>query len=94
MLLTIHLPETSFMLAFLPNTNTSQSVIDVFDRLYMTLGRDLFEKLFPGILTDRGSEFSNPAALKNLPTVSAEPTCSSATPIQRIKRVLLKSTTN
>jgi len=66
-LLTVHFPETSLMLAFLRNTNTSQSVIDIFDRLYMTLGRDLFEKLFPVILTDRGSEFSNPAAIEKSP---------------------------
>ena len=66
-LLTVHFPDTSFMLAFLRNTNTSQSVIDIFDRLYMTLGRDSFEKLFPVILTDRGSEFSNPAAIERSP---------------------------
>jgi IS30 family transposase len=66
-LLTIHFPETSFMLAFLRMANTSQSVIDVFDRLNSTLGRKLFEKLFPVLLTDRGSEFSNPAALERSP---------------------------
>ena len=59
-LLTIHFPETSFMMAFLRDANTSQSVIDVFDYLYRKLGKELFEKLFPVILTDRGSEFSNP----------------------------------
>jgi IS30 family transposase len=63
-LLTIHFPNTSFMLAFIRNGNTSQSVIDVFDKLYALLGRKLFEKLFPVILTDRGSEFSNPSALE------------------------------
>ncbi|NLN55358.1 MAG: IS30 family transposase [Clostridiales bacterium] len=66
-LLTVHFPDTGFMLAFLRVSNTSQSVIDVFDRLYITLGRKLFEKLFPVILTDRGSEFSNPAALEKSP---------------------------
>lgn len=63
-LLTIHFPNTSFMLAFLRNNNTSQSVIDVFDYLYSTLGKKLFEKTFPIILTDRGSEFSNPSAIE------------------------------
>lgn len=66
-LLTIHFPDTGLMLAFLRISNTSQSVIDVFDRLYITLGRKLFEKLFPVLLTDRGSEFSNPAALERSP---------------------------
>jgi IS30 family transposase len=63
-LLTVHFPDTSFMMAFLRMANTSQSVIDIFDKLYATLGRKLFEKLFPVLLTDRGSEFSNPAALE------------------------------
>jgi IS30 family transposase len=63
-LLTVHFPDTSFMMAFLRTANTSQSVIDIFDKLYITLGRKLFEKLFPVLLTDRGSEFSNPAALE------------------------------
>lgn len=66
-LLTVHFPDTGFMLAFLRMSNTSQSVIDIFDRLYITLGRKLFEKLFPVLLTDRGSEFSNPAALERAP---------------------------
>ena len=66
-LLTIHFPNTSFMLAFLRDNNTSQSVIDVFDHLYSSLGRKLFEKLFPVILTDRGSEFSNPSAIERTP---------------------------
>ena len=63
-LLTVHFPDTGFMIAFLRNANTSQSVIDIFDRLYTILGRELFRKLFPVILTDRGSEFSNPIALE------------------------------
>lgn len=63
-LLTIHFLETSFMMAFLRDANTSQSVIDVFDYLYRKLGKELFEKLFPVILTDRGSEFSNPRMIE------------------------------
>jgi IS30 family transposase len=63
-LLTMHFPDTGFMLAFLRNANTSQSVIDIFDKLYLGLGKELFQILFPVILTDRGPEFSNPAALE------------------------------
>ncbi len=63
-LLTIHFVETSFMLAFLRDANTSKSVTDIFEMLYDTLGKHLFKKLFPVILTDNGSEFSNPKAIE------------------------------
>lgn len=63
-LLTIHFVETSLMLAFLRESNTSQSVIDVFYVLYQKLGHELFRKLFPVILTDNGSEFSNPKCIE------------------------------
>ena len=51
-------------MGFLRDFNTSQSVIDIFEMLYVKLGRNLFEKLFPVILTDRGSEFSNPRMIE------------------------------
>jgi len=63
-LLTIHFVDTSFMLAFLRDANTSQSVIDLYNDLNRKLGRSLFQKLFPVILTDNGSEFSNPKAIE------------------------------
>jgi IS30 family transposase len=63
-LLTIHFVETSLMLAFLRDSNTSQSVIDVYNGLDQKLERKLFQKLFPVILTDNGSEFSNPKAIE------------------------------
>ena len=63
-LLTIHFPHTSFMLAFLRDHNDSQSVIDIFDHLYQLLGPLKFKKMFPLILTDNGSEFSNPSAIE------------------------------
>lgn len=63
-LLTIHFVESSLMLAFLRDANTSQSVIDVFNGLDKILGPDLFRELFPVILTDNGSEFSNPKAIE------------------------------
>lgn len=63
-LLTIHFVECSFMLAFLRDANTSKSVTNIFDVLDQTLGRELFKKLFPVILTDNGSEFSNPKAIE------------------------------
>lgn len=63
-LLTIHFVSCGFMLAFLRPANTSKSVIDVFDSLDNMLGREIFMKLFPAILTDNGSEFSNPLRLE------------------------------
>ena len=47
------------MLAFLRDSNTSPSVIDVYDDLNQKLGLKLFQTLFPVILMDNGSEFSN-----------------------------------
>ena len=63
-LLTIHFVESSLMLAFLRDANTSQSVIDVFDRLDGHLGGEVFNRLFPVIVTDNGSEFSNPKKIE------------------------------
>jgi IS30 family transposase len=67
-LLTIHFVSTSLMLAFLRDANTSQSVIDIWDTLYFVLGRKLFQQLFQVLLTDNGSEFSNPRAIEYGPT--------------------------
>ena len=66
-LLTIHFVHTSLMLAFLREQNTSQSVIEIFAALRATLGAAGFKKLFPAILTDNGSEFSNPKAIEHGP---------------------------
>jgi len=63
-LLTIHFVDTSLMLAFLRDANTSKSVTDIFNQLDETLGKELFNQLFPVILTDNGSEFSNPKAIE------------------------------
>lgn len=63
-LLTMHFNNCGLMLAFLRNANNSQSVIDVFNLLEKRLTLTVFCQLFPVILTDNGSEFSNPAALE------------------------------
>ena len=67
-LLTMHFNSCGFMLAFLRPSNNAASVIEVFNTLEQTLGLDTFRKMFPVILTDNGSEFSNPAALEFSPT--------------------------
>ena len=67
-LLTLHFTGLcDFMLAFIRDRNTARSVIDIFDDLYERLGEALFKKLFACILTDRGTEFSNPMALETAP---------------------------
>lgn len=63
-LLTLHFTVASFMIAIKREFNDSQSVIDFFDDIYGKLGRELFMKLFPLILTDNGTEFSNPKAIE------------------------------
>ena len=63
-LLTMMFKSCDFMFAFIRERNTSQSVIDIFNMLYKTLGEKCFQSLFHVILTDNGSEFSNPTALE------------------------------
>lgn len=64
-LLTLFWPQAQFLLVFLRDYNTAHSVTEVFDQLNSLLGRETFHKLFPLVLTDNGSEFSNPGALEN-----------------------------
>jgi IS30 family transposase len=59
--------EFGLMLAQLRDTNNSQSVIDYFDMLEQKFGLNNFRKIFPVILTDNGSEFSNPGAIEISP---------------------------
>ncbi len=63
-LLTIHFAEFHFMIAKLIPDKTSASVINAFNELEDQLGHECFKRLFPAILTDNGSEFSNPSALE------------------------------
>ena len=59
--------ECGMMLAWLRDTNNSQSVIEYFDLLEQKLGLSRFRRVFPIILTDNGSEFSNPTAIEISP---------------------------
>ena len=63
-LLTIHFVNCSFMLAFIRDHNDAQSVIDIFNNLQDILKIDKFKELFVLILTDNGSEFSNPIEIE------------------------------
>lgn len=63
-LLTIHFVKAELMIAFLRESNDSQSILDVFDRLYLEMRPDIFMKVMPVLLTDNGSEFSNPSKIE------------------------------
>lgn len=63
-LLTICFTNCGLMLAFLREANTARSVTDVFNKIDELLGRERFTDLFPIILTDRGSEFTNPVSIE------------------------------
>ena len=63
-LLTIFFRNSNLMLAFLRDRNTARSVTEIFEWLYRTLGHELYCRMFPVILTDRGSEFTDPLAIE------------------------------
>lgn len=63
-LLTVHFVLPRLQLSFLRKANDSRSVIDIFNHLYEVLGEELYKKLFPILLADNGTEFSNPEALE------------------------------
>ena len=63
-LLTVNFNSCGLMLAFIRDANTARSVVDVLDRLEARLGAPLFRRLFPVLLTDNGSEFTNPAMME------------------------------
>lgn len=63
-LLTLHFVNCSFMLDFIRDHNDAQSIIDIFNDLQKKLGLEKFKELFIIILTDNGSEFSNPKEIE------------------------------
>jgi len=54
---TFMVEKANFMFGFLHDEKTSESMARRVDWLQKTLGAELFSKIFPAILTDRGSEF-------------------------------------
>ncbi len=63
-LLTVHFTAFRMMLIFLLDSQTKDCVSNIFRMLQDTLGVDTYRKLFPVILTDRGSEFCDPEAIE------------------------------
>ena len=63
-LLTLLFRASRLMLAFILFEKTQKEVLRVFNMLEHELGNELFEKTFPIILTDNGTEFGNPLSLE------------------------------
>lgn len=63
-MLTMIFRKSSFMLIFLMPDGTQESVISIFDALTELLGTELFNRLFPVILTDNGVEFKDVLSLE------------------------------
>ena len=89
-LLTMFFQNSNLLLAFLRDHNTARSVLDVFNDLYAMFGRETYCRLFPVILTDRGSEFSNPVPIEQEETVSFAVLFSIAIPVPLIKKAASK----
>lgn len=82
------------MLAFLRDSNDSQSVIDIFDRLYLELRPDIFQDLPPVILADNGSEFSTPPELNLTIRETAGRACSTVPRLPPIRKGQRRTTMN
>ena len=63
-LLTFLFRNSRLMLAFILYEKTQKEVLRVFNMLEYELGNELFEKTFPIILTDTGTEFGDPLSLE------------------------------
>lgn len=66
-LLTLHFQNPAFMIARLVDGKCAENTAAVFDALWNGLGPDMFRRLFPVVLTDNGTEFSNPSRLETAP---------------------------
>lgn len=62
-MLTLHLKDIHFQLALVLERKTSENVTAAFSNLRQLLGDD-FRRIFPLILTDNGTEFSNPRPIE------------------------------
>ncbi len=63
-LLTLLFRTSRLMLAFIMYEKTQKEVLRIFNMLEYELGTELFEKTFPIILTDNGTEFGDPLSLE------------------------------
>lgn len=63
-LLTFHFVNCHFMMAFLLSSKEAKQVLSIFNQMESRISTILFNHYLPLILTDRGTEFSNPDALE------------------------------
>ncbi len=63
-LLTLTWKALSFQIALILPEQTSECVIEALDKIEESLGTELFKEVFPLILTDNGTEFSNISAME------------------------------
>ncbi len=63
-ILTLMLRNCHLMIAFLLPNKTQSCVIDTLNNLCEMIGIETFRRIFGVIITDRGTEFSNPLALE------------------------------
>lgn len=63
-LLTFLFRSSRLMLAYILHEKKQKEVLRIFNMLESELGNELFEKTFPIILTDNGTEFGNPLSLE------------------------------
>lgn len=63
-LLTIYFTNCDLQLMYLRERNAAASVTAIFKWLRETLGIEQFKRMFPVILTDRGSEFTDPCSIE------------------------------
>lgn len=64
---TLRLRDCGLLLAFLQDRKDAASAAAFVNWLWLRLGPDLFRAVFPVILTDNGSEFSDPEAIEKAP---------------------------
>ena len=58
-LLTLTWKQLSLQIALILDEKTSEAVVSAIDKIELSLGTELFQEVFPLILTDNGSEFSD-----------------------------------
>lgn len=64
--LTLCFPSLKFQFGFIRDHNDAHSVTCIFQHLYSIMDHDTFHLLFDVILTDNGSEFSDPSSIEAL----------------------------
>lgn len=67
-LLTIHFVSLHFMLIYLLEEQTKECVVRAFNEIEEAVGIENFKKMFPYILTDRGTEFVDALGIEYSPT--------------------------